>query len=202
MVRYIKCSMTPRIAPLEPPFEEDVQRILTKMMPRQSPIPPLALFRVLARHPPLADAMQALGSYFLGKKANPAEALSSRDREVVIDRVCARCGCEYEWGVHAAVYGERVGLDGAQLAATVAPAGEGTALPERDRLLVALVDVLHDTSHVPDALWEKLAAHWTSTQLLELLVLSGWYHAIAYVANGARVPLESWAARFPTAAAG
>jgi hypothetical protein len=24
-----------------------------------------------------------------------------------------------------------------------------------------------------------------------------WYHAIAYLANGARVELEPWAARFP-----
>ena len=30
-----------------------------------------------------------------------------------------------------------------------------------------------------------------------LMVLAGWYHAIAFVANGARVPLEAWGARFP-----
>ena len=39
-----------------------------------------------------------------------------RDREIVIDRVCARCGCEYEWGVHVAYFAGRVGLTIAQVA--------------------------------------------------------------------------------------
>ncbi|HEV7760231.1 MAG TPA: hypothetical protein VGO78_14620 [Acidimicrobiales bacterium] len=30
-----------------------------------------------------------------------------RDREIVIDRTCARCGCQYEWGVHVAFFGDR-----------------------------------------------------------------------------------------------
>jgi 4-carboxymuconolactone decarboxylase len=32
---------------------------------------------------------------------------------------------------------------------------------------------------------------------VELLMLAGWYHAISYVCNAARVPLEAWAARDP-----
>ncbi len=187
--------MEPRIPPLEPPFEADVEHLLGKMMPRNSPIPPLALFRLLARNKPLAEAMQGLGSYFLGKKANPDEALASRDRELVIDRVCARCGCEYEWGVHATVYGARMGLSEPQIAATAAP--DPAEFGGRDRLLLALVDALHDTAQVPDSLWAGAALHWSESQLLEILVLSGWYHAISYVANAARVPLEPWAARFP-----
>ena len=62
--------------------------------------------------------------------------------------------------------------------------------------LVRMVDELHDTSHVSDALWKELAAVWTPPQLIELLMLAGWYHAISYVCNATGVPLESWAARF------
>jgi alkylhydroperoxidase family enzyme len=37
-------------------------------------------------------------------------------REIVIDRVRARCGCEYEWGVHVAYFAARVGLTAEQIA--------------------------------------------------------------------------------------
>ena len=39
-----------------------------------------------------------------------------REREIVIDRTCARCGAEYEWGVHVAFFGERVGLTREEIA--------------------------------------------------------------------------------------
>jgi hypothetical protein len=63
-------------------------------------------------------------------------------------------------------------------------------------LLVLLVDELHDTGSVGDALWQRLATHFDRRQLLELLVLCGWYHLISFVGSGARVELEPWARRF------
>ncbi len=65
-------------------------------------------------------------------------------------------------------------------------------------MLVRFVDELHDSGRVPDELWSSLTERWSAEQLLELLVLVGWYHVIAFVANGARVELEEWAATFPT----
>jgi alkylhydroperoxidase family enzyme len=184
----------PRIPPLEAPFAPDVAAALAAMMPTGSPIEPLALFRLFALHLPMANAMQALGSFVLGRSGR---TLESRDREIVIHRACARCGCEYEWGVHAVAFGPRVGLDAAQLAASARGSADDPAWSARDRLLIRLVDELHDTARVSDALWEELRVEWTAPQLLELLLVAGWYHAISYLANGARVPLEEWAARFP-----
>jgi hypothetical protein len=37
-------------------------------------------------------------------------SIGLRDRAIVIDRACARCGSEYEWGVHVALFAARVGL--------------------------------------------------------------------------------------------
>ena len=99
--------------------------------------------------------------------------------------------------MHAVAFAPRVGIDAAQLAATVRGTADDPAWSARDRLLVRLVDELHDTAHVSDALWEELRREWSVPQLLELLLVAGWYHAISYLANGARVPLEDWAARFP-----
>jgi alkylhydroperoxidase family enzyme len=115
----------------------------------------------------------------------------------VIDRTCARCGCEYEWGVHVAFFGERAGLDAAQVRSlTHGGAGDACWESERDRLLVRLVDELHETSDVSDGLWERLRAEFGEAQLLDLLLLCGWYHAISFTARAARVRLEDGAPTF------
>jgi hypothetical protein len=62
-----------------------------------------------------------------------------------------------------------------------------------------LADELCDAAAVSDALWAALAEHWTPPQLLELIVLAGWYRLLAGVINGAGVVREAWAARFPGA---
>jgi len=182
----------PRIAPLAPPYSPELGELLTRMTPPGAPSI-LALFRVLAHNPELATRSTAWGGYLLGRKAS----LPLRDREVVIDRVCARCGAEYEWGVHVAAFAQAAGFSAEQNAAIADAHAPDAALTERDRLLVRMVDELHDTATVSDALWPQLAALWTPPQLIELLMLAGWYHAISYVCNAARVPLEEWSARWP-----
>ena len=74
-------------------------------------MPPFGLFRTFVRNMPMTDAMSGWGRYELSKRLS----LPMRDREIIIDRTCARCGCEYEWGVHVAFFAGRVGLTSAQL---------------------------------------------------------------------------------------
>ncbi len=181
----------PRIAPAEPPYAPELEAELARWMPPGAGVEPLRLFRTLVRNLPLAQAMRPLGAHLLGRRLG----LDRREREIVIDRVSARCGCEYEWGVHVTAFGARVGLGPAELRATAA--GDASAWAGRDALLVRLVDELHDTARVSEELWQLLSAEYAPAELLELLVLVGWYHVIAYAANGARVAPESWAARFP-----
>ena len=186
-------SVTPRIPPLEPPYEPDVDAQLRSMMPPG--VPPIALFRTFARNMPMTEAMGPWGGYELSRKLS----LTLRDREIVIDRTCARCGCEYEWGVHVAFFAERAGLDAAQvLSLTHGNAADACWTDERDRLLIRAVDSLHDSADIDNALWSDLAATFGGQQLLDLLLLTGWYHAISYVARAARVPLEPGAPTFAT----
>jgi len=175
----------PRLPPLEPPYAPDIAAALQAMMPKNSPVEPLRLFRTLAVHPELAAAMHALGRFVLGRET----AIGVRERELVIDRVCARCGCQYEWGVHASFFAARAGLSEAQIAATVHGDAEDAAWSEDDALIIRLVDELHDEAALSDSLWAELARRWSPPQLLELLLIAGWYHAIAYIANGLRVEL-------------
>jgi alkylhydroperoxidase family enzyme len=159
------------IAPLEPPYAPEVEASLKKWMPPGAAVEPLALFRTLARHPMLSERMRPLGAGLLGKGS-----LSARDRETVILRTCARCGCEYEWGVHKAAFARD--------------------LDELDELLTRACDELHDRGTLSDATLRDLHGRYSDEQILELLALAGFYHLISFVANGARVPLEPWAARF------
>jgi 4-carboxymuconolactone decarboxylase len=183
----------PRIPPMEAPFAPEVAEELARWMPRNVPVEPIALFRTLARHLPLAQAMLPLGKYLLGRSAT----LGIREREIVIQRVCARLGCEYEWGVHASVFAGPAGIDDRTMKATVNGRVDDTAWRPTDALLVRLVDELHYGAVVSDTLWAELAKQFTPEQLLEALVLTGWYHVIGFVANGAHVEKEPWAKRFP-----
>jgi 4-carboxymuconolactone decarboxylase len=114
----------------------------------------------------------------------------------VIDRTCARCGSEYEWGVHVAFFAERARLSPAEVASTCAEP-DMSAFPARERLLLRLVDELHDTAQVSEALWQALAAEWTAEQLIELIALAGFYHLISFMTNALRIPREAYGARFP-----
>jgi alkylhydroperoxidase family enzyme len=101
----------PRIDPLEPPYPEQVGETLRRMMPPD--VEPLRLFRTVAWNHPVLERFRQIGAYLLNfGKLEPIE------REIVLHRTCARCGCAYEWGVHAAVFARQVGLSEAQLEAT------------------------------------------------------------------------------------
>ena len=173
-----------RIAPLEPPYEPAVEEQLATMVPPG--VPPIALFRTFARNLPMTRAMHGWGSYELSRDLS----LPMRDREIVIDRTCARCRCEYEWGVHVRFFAHRVGLDAAQVRSLTFGTADDDCWSERDRLLIEAVDTLHDNAEVPDSLWAPLSAVLDELELLDLLLLCGWYHGISFVANAARIPCE------------
>ena len=181
-----------RIVPLAEPFDAETGQLLAAMMPPG--MAPIALFRTLAKNHDLAATMhQGQGSYLLSRRLR----VDIRIREIVIDRVCARCGCEYEFGVHAAYFAERVGLTRDQLRSLVwGQSGDDCWTEPRERAVIRFVDSLHDTNDVDDELWRELGAYFVEGQLLDLLVLAGWYHAISFVARAARVPLEDWAPTF------
>jgi alkylhydroperoxidase family enzyme len=183
--------MTTRVSLVCPPYPPEVAERLEAMMPPG--VPPILLFRTFARNLPMTAAMSGWGSYELSKRLS----LSMRDREIVIDRTCARCGCEYEWGVHVAFFAERAGLSSEQITSlTHGGTSDACWADERDRLLIEAADALHDSADIGDDLWHQLARLFSDEQLLDLLMLAGWYHAISFTATAARVACEDDAPRF------
>lgn len=179
---------SPRIAPAVPPFAPDIQSALDRIMP--AGIAPLTLFTTLARNPRVFGRFMAGGLLDRG-------TLTLRQRELAIDRACALCGCEYEWGVHVALFGARVGFGEAERHAIVQEGPKSPLWTEEERLILRLVDSLHETARLPDALWTELAARFTPEQLIELIVLAGLYHMVSFVANGLALAPEAFAPRFP-----
>jgi alkylhydroperoxidase family enzyme len=177
-----------RIAPAEPPFSTDMQAVFDRIMPPGAP--PLALFTTLARDARLFERLR--GGALLDKGH-----LTLRQREVVIGRVTALSGSEYEWGVHVAFFGKTAGLDAAMLDSLVNGGPDDSCWSCEDRLLIRACDQLHAASDIDDALWSAMAGQFCDMASVEVLMLAGFYRAVSYLTNALRLPLESNGARFP-----
>lgn len=185
--------MTPRLDPVQPPYDEGTADTLRRLMGGVD-AEPLALFRTIAHHDVLLERFRQLGSTLLSFGRLPAA-----DRETVIHRVTARCGAEYEWGVHAVAFAGPLGLDEAWLAATV-HARPADVEDERTALIFAVVDELHDIGTLSEATWVGARAVYADDQLVELVCLVGFYHLVSFVCRAFEVEREPWAARFPAGA--
>jgi alkylhydroperoxidase family enzyme len=177
---------TTRIVPLEAPYEDSIAETFNRLLPGMEP---LKLFRTQAHNPRVLQRM------FAGNLLDKG-SIDLRARELVILRTCVRCGSEYEWGVHVAFFSERAKLSSADVAMTLTNQQEQITLPVQETLLLKVVDELHDTSTVSDALWNELVQHYSSAQILEIIALTGYYHTISFITNAARVELETFAPRF------
>lgn len=178
---------TPRIAPLDPPYPPALQADFDQLM---RGAPPLLLFRTVARNP------RVLQRFMAGNLLDRG-SISLRSRELMILRTCARCGAEYEWGVHVAVFGAKAQWSEEQIRSSVHGGDADACWTPEERLVLRLADRLHDTNEVDDALWQELAAQFAPEQLVELIMLAGKYHAVSYLINALGIQHEAFAPRFP-----
>ena len=176
-----------RLAPLSPPYPPEIQEQFDRVM---RGAPPLVLFRVMAAQPRAWEKFR--GGSLLDKGP-----LSMREREIVIDRTCALNKCEYEWGVHVAVFAGPARLTEDEVRATVEGDATSPCWSPGEQALIAAVDALHHRATFTDAEFAALAAHYDEAQILEVMLLCGFYRTVSYLANGLRLPLEEKAARFP-----
>ena len=179
-----------RLEPLPTPYPPELQKAFDAIMP--AGVPPLALFTTLARAPRIWERFRAGSLLDRGP-------VSLRHREIVINRTCARCGCAYEWGVHVAFFAQRVALTHEQVRATVYGDVDDPVWSDDERLLVHMVDELHDSANLSDDVWDALGAAFSVEQILELIALVGFYHTVSFFANGLRLAPEPYGVPFPSA---
>jgi alkylhydroperoxidase family enzyme len=176
-----------RIAPLEPPYEPEIQAHFDRIM---RGAPPLMLFRVVASNTRAWEKFRAGSLLDRGP-------LSLREREIVIDRTCALTRCEYEWGVHVAAFAEAAQLTQSQIRATVLDDAQASCWSAPEQALIAAVDALHLRATLSEDEFDALSAHYDDAKIFEIILLCGFYRTVSYLANGLDLPLEANAARFP-----
>lgn len=151
---------------------------------------PLNIFTVLGHHPKLLKRFNLLGGFLLNKGLIP-----ERERELVILRVGWNARAEYEFGQHT-VIGQRSGLTDIEIAAlTRAPHDHPWSAD--DRALIALADDLALDDCVSDGTWLALGVRWSDAELIELLILAGFYRLVSGFLNSAGVQLDDGVPRFP-----
>lgn len=180
-----------RIEPVEAPYSSQVQASFDVVMPKG--MPPLNIFRTMAHNPRVLSRMVQGGLLDRG-------SVTVAERELVILRSCARCGAEYEWGVHVAGFGAQAGFTEAQIADTCSIEIESSLWTAPQRLLLAMVDELHSQQSISAGVWTSLSEHYSNEQLIELVMLAGLYHAVSFVVNAFQVEQESFTPQFPTVA--
>ncbi|MEO7392904.1 MAG: carboxymuconolactone decarboxylase family protein [Ramlibacter sp.] len=187
-------TFSPRLPLRSPPYEPEAAKTISNGAFKG--LSPQNLRLALAHHPLLASAFQAMGHVILFKCELP-----ERQREIAIIRTGALTRSEYEWGMHVSIYGDRCGLDAAQIAElTLCERWSGLddqLWTPAERLIVRMVDELHQHSTVSDVVWEQLRTQWPHEQIVELILSASFYHMAAFFLNSMAVPLEQGSQRFP-----
>ena len=187
--------MTQRIPPTEPADrDERTEELLASM--RRPDGTDLNIFATLAHHPKLLKRWSAFGGTLLFSGQLP-----HRDRELLILRTAWLCGAEYEWGQHVLI-GRAAGLTDAEIERVPGKGISGEWGPLEQALLRA-ADELHEGSRISDPTWEVLAGDYDYQQLIEVCMVVGQYHMVAFTLNSLGVELEPepGLARFPKARA-
>jgi AhpD family alkylhydroperoxidase len=143
----------------------------------------LNVLGTLAHHPELATAFHTFNGHVLS-----ATTLTGRQRELIVLRIAAVRGCEYEWVQHA-VLADKVGLDQAD----VDRIAVGRAAPgwsPLERAMVAAVDELLVDARMTDETWKALAAELDERQLLDLIFTVGAYDVVAMMLGACRTELD------------
>ena len=151
----------------------------------------LNIFATLARHPRLFRKWSDFGGWLLY-----AGELPARDREILILRTGFRCGSEYEWGQHVAI-GRMAGLSDEEIAAVATGPGAGN-WTDLEATLLRAADELHDQSRISDETWAALAKEYDDRQLIEVCMVVGQYHLVAFTLNSLGVEREEGVPGLPT----
>jgi len=184
----------PRIPPLPPgewpPAMKDALAALRPANPRH-PFPSrregrpkgLNLLGTLARHPELARAYHTFNGYILF-----ASTLTPRQRELLVLRVAAVQGSEYEWAQHAILAGD-AGLDEDEVARII-EGPDAPGWPPLDAAMVRAVDELIGEGAIGEATWSALAAELEIQQLMDLVFTVGAYEVLALALRSFDVELD------------
>jgi alkylhydroperoxidase family enzyme len=153
---------------------------------------------------PVPNVMLTLGRHrrlflpwlWFASRLMPNGSLPATDAELVILRVGALCGSDYERHHHTSL-GRQAGLGDAvikwsgEITAAPIPAPEHDGIDgDRATLLVRACDELLESHTLSDETWSGLGAYYDDNQRLELCMLIGHYAMLAGTLNAVGVQIE------------
>ena len=173
---------TPRIAPLPEAEWTDEQRALVE---KTSNGVVVNIYTTVARYPLLGDRMTALG------RALRSEPLSLRHREILILRTGWNCQSVYEFSQHRVLATEG-GMTDDDLRRIIA----GPDAPGWDPFEAALAraaDEMHADCCISNETWAVLAARYDDREVIQAVMLIGYYRLVSGLLNSLGVPVEGHA---------
>jgi alkylhydroperoxidase family enzyme len=178
----------PRIPPLpDDQRDEQVQQLLDPLRVEGKD---LNIFATLVRHPRLFKRWSGFGGFLLYRGDVPA-----RDRELLILRTAWNCRAEYEWGQHARI-ARMVGVTDVEISRVIDGA-DAPGWTSVDAVLLRAADELHREARLSDVTWATLAAHYDEHQMIEVCMIVGQYHLVAFTANSLGIEIEPGGTGFP-----
>ena len=141
---------------------------------------------IILRHPALAKAFFTFNNHVA-----KASSVSARVRELLILRVSWLRRSEYEFIQHI-VLGKRAGLSDADIE-RIQSGADAPGWDPVDADLIRAVDELVADARIQDATWKRLAAHFSPTELMDIVFAVGCYEILAMAFNTFGPELESGA---------
>jgi 4-carboxymuconolactone decarboxylase len=141
------------------------------------------IFTTLARHEDLTRAWLPFAGFLLG-----AGVLPARERELLILRTGYNCRSPYEWGQHVRL-SEGLGMEREEIL-RIAEGPEAGGWSAADAALLRAADELHGEARISDDTWAQLSEGYDERGLIEIAMLVGHYHMVAYALNSLGVELD------------
>ncbi|MBZ9643991.1 carboxymuconolactone decarboxylase family protein [Streptomyces sp. PSKA30] len=141
------------------------------------------IFTTLVRHPDLYEQFLPFGGQLLRKGRLP-----ERLRERLILRTSCNTGARYEWGRHLPL-ARAAGITDADID-RVTEGPEAPGWTDLERHLIRAADELNSGATLSDATWEALTRHFGDAELIEIVMLVGQYHMVAFFLNSTGVQLD------------
>ena len=173
---------TPRIPPLPPEeWGDDVRAGIAALRPpgattelRRSKGGPkgLNVLGTLAQHPELMHAYHTFNGHILY-----TNSLDPRQRELLVLRVAARRGAEYEWEQHVYIARD-LGFTDDEIE-RIAEGSHAAGWTPLETAMLRAVDELIDDAYVTDGTWSALADEFDRHQLMDLVFTVGAYDLLA-----------------------
>jgi len=186
-------TTSPRIPPLPPDqWGDDVRAGIAALRPasatqelRRSKGGPkgLNVLGTLAQHPTLMHAYHSFNGHILY-----TNTLDARQRELLVLRVAARRGAEYEWAQHVHIARD-AGLTDDEIG-RIAVGAQAADWSPLDGAMLRAVDELVADARITDGTWSDLARELDRHQLMDLVFTVGAYDLLAMAFRSFGVELD------------